>query len=79
MDTVCWNITVSSDIDKSMRELIAEQGGDSKNDLSFFVEKIVRTYIFDDAIRQAKAATAGMDENELDAIIDEAVQWARRH
>ena len=42
-------------------------------------EEAVRAYLFERAVEQAKAATAGMGEAELNDLIDEAVQWAREH
>ena len=79
MSTVRWNIAVSPDVDQSVRMFIAAQGGGRKGDLSRFIEEAVRTYIFERAVDQAKAANAGMSEAELTAIVDEAVQWAREH
>jgi hypothetical protein len=38
-----------------------------------------RTYLLDKSAEKAKSATHGMDESELNALIDEAVQWARKH
>ena len=79
MNTVRWNIAVSPDVDQSVRMFIAAQGGGRKGDLSRFIEQAVRTYIFERAIEEAKVATAGMGETELNDLIDEAVQWAREH
>jgi hypothetical protein len=36
-------------------------------------------YLFERAVEQAKAATAGMGATELNYLIEEAVQWAREH
>lgn len=79
MDTVRWNIAVSPDVDQSVRMFIAAQGGGRKGDLSRFIEEAVRAYLFERAVEQAKAATVGMAEAELNDLIDEAVQWARKH
>lgn len=79
MNTVRWNIAVSPDVDQSVRMFIAAQGGGRKGDLSRFIEEAVRAYLFERAVEQAKAATAGMSETELNDLIDEAVQWAREH
>ena len=77
MNTVRWNIAVSPDVDQSVRMFIAAQGGGRRGDLSRFIEEAVRAYLFERAVEQAKAATAGMEEDELNDLIDEAVQWAR--
>ncbi|MFA7487202.1 MAG: ribbon-helix-helix domain-containing protein [Lysobacteraceae bacterium] len=78
MAAVRWNIAVSPEVDQSVRMFIAAQGGGRKGDLSRFIEDAVRAYLLEQAVDQAKAAAAGLDEEELDALIDEAVQWARK-
>lgn len=79
MNTVRWNIAVSPDIDQSVRMFIAAQGGGRKGDLSRFIEEAVRAYLFDQAVDQAKMATANLSETQVSDLIDEAVQWAREH
>lgn len=78
MNAVRWNIAVSSDTDQSVRMFLASQGGGRKGDLSRFIEEAVRTYIFERAVDQAKAANADVSEEDLTAIVAEAVQWARK-
>jgi hypothetical protein len=77
MNTVRWNLAVSSDTDQSVRMFLASQGGGRKGDLSRFIEQAVRTYIFERAVEDAKAANADVSEADLTAIVNEAVQWAR--
>ena len=77
MNSVRWNIAVSPDMDQSVRMFIAAQGGGRKGDLSKFIEEAVRSYLLEQAVEQAKAASAGMSEAEVTDLIDEAVQWAR--
>ena len=79
MSTVRWNLAVSSDTDQSVRMFLALQGGGRKGDLSRFIEQAVRTYIFERAVEDAKAANANVSEADLTAIVNEAVQWAREH
>jgi hypothetical protein len=79
MSTVRWNLAVSSDTDQSVRMFLALQGGGRKGDLSRFIEEAVRTYIFERAVEDAKAANANVSETDLTAIVNEAVQWAREH
>jgi predicted O-methyltransferase YrrM len=57
---------------------IAAQGGGRKGDLSRFIEDAVRAYLLERAVDQAKVAAANMSEAELNDLIDEAVDWARR-
>jgi len=42
-----------------------------------FIVKIANPERFDRLVAEAKAANAHMSEQEMNAIIDEAVQWAR--
>lgn len=79
MSTVRWNLAVSSDTDQSVRMFLASQGGGRKGDLSRFIEEVVRTYIFERAVKDAKAANANVSEADLTAMLNEAVQWAREH
>lgn len=79
MSTVRWNLAVSSDTDQSVRMFLASQGGGRKGDLSRFIEQAVRTYIFERAVEAAKAANANVNEADLTAMVNEAVQWAREH
>ena len=78
MNTVRWNVAVSADTDQSLRMFLASQGGGRKGDLSHFIEEAVRAHILELTAEQAKAATAGINEADMTAIIDEAVQWARK-
>jgi len=79
MSSVRWNIAVSPDTDQSVRMFLAAQGGGRKGDLSRFIEQAVRTYLFEQAVEQAKDATADIGEVELADLIDEAVQWSRHN
>ena len=79
MNSVRWNIAVSQDMDQSVRMFIAAQGGGRKGDLSKFIEEAVRSYLLEQAVEHAKAATANMSEAQVMDLIDEAVQWAREH
>lgn len=79
MSSVRWNIAVSPDTDQSVRMFLAAQGGGRKGDLSRFIEQAVRSYLFEQAVEQAKNATANMGEGDLADLIDEAIQWSRHN
>jgi hypothetical protein len=79
MNSVRWNIAVSPDIDQSVRMFIAAQGGGRKGDLSRFIEEAVRAYLLEKAAEQAKSETSSMNESDLTNLIDDAVEWARKH
>ncbi|GJI93886.1 ribbon-helix-helix domain-containing protein [Duganella vulcania] len=79
MSQVRWNIAVSQDTDQSLRMYLASQGGGRKGDLSRFIEDAVRARILELTAAQVKVANASVGEAELNAIVDEAVQWASNH
>lgn len=74
---VRWNIAVSPDTDQSVRMYLASQGGGRKGDLSRFIEEAVRSRILELTAEQAKAANADIAEDDLMAMVTEAVQWSR--
>ena len=57
---------------------LASQGGGRKGGLSRFIEEAVRAHILELTAGQAKAANANVSEADLAAMVDEALQWARR-
>jgi len=77
MTSVRWNVVVSPDTDQSVRMFLASQGGGRKGDLSRFIEEAVRGHILELTAEQAKAANSERREEDLAAIVAEAVQWAR--
>jgi len=78
-NTVRWNLAVSQDTDQALRIFLANQGGGRKGDLSRFVEEAVRTHILELSADQAKIVNTNINEADLTAIVDEAINWARNH
>ena len=78
MESIRWNIAVSADTDQSLRMFLASRGGGRKGDLSRFIEAAVRAHILELTAEQAKAANAEVNETDLTAMVDEAIQWARK-
>lgn len=78
MSSVRWNVVVSPDTDRSVRLFLASQGGGRKGDLSRFIEEAVRAHILELTAEEAKAANEGVSEDDLAAIVAEAVDWARQ-
>lgn len=74
---VRWNIVVSQDTDQALRLFLVNQGGGRKGDLSRFVEEAVRTHILELTTEQTKLANANVSEQDLSAIVEEAIGWAR--
>jgi hypothetical protein len=78
MNQVRWHIAVSSDTDQSLRMFLASQGGGRKGDLSRFIEGAVRAHILELTAEQVKVANADISEVDLEALVEESVQWARK-
>ena len=78
MNTIRWNVAVSTETDKSLRMFLASQGGGRKGDLSRFVEEAVRAHILELSAEQAKFANTNVSEADLVSMVDEALQWARK-
>ncbi len=79
MDTVRWNVSVSTDTDKSLRVFLASQGKGKKGDLSRFIEEAVRSHILELTAEQAKTTNANVTEADLSAMVDDALDWAHTH
>lgn len=74
---VRWNIKVSSDTDLALRRFLGSQGT-KKGDLSKFIEEAVRARVFQLTVQDIKARNVETDPEELQALIDGAVQDVRR-
>lgn len=72
-----WNLVVSKEIDRSLRQFLASEGRSKKGELSRFVEEAVNKHIFDTALKAAREHNADVDPDELDEIIEESLAWAR--
>jgi hypothetical protein len=75
--TTRWNLVVSSELDKSLRQFLAAEGRGKKGELSRFVEEAVNKRIFELAARAAKRQNSTVDPEELDAAIEESFAWVR--
>lgn len=74
LETVRWNIAVSSETDQSLRMFLVGRGRGRKGDLSRFIEEAVRSRIFELTAEQVKSANADISEDELAAMVDEALE-----
>ncbi len=74
---VRWNIKVSSDTDLALRRFLGSQGT-KKGDLSKFIEEAVRARVFQLTVQDIKAQNAETDPEELQSLIDDAVQEVRK-
>ena len=78
MNMTRWNVAVSANTDQSLRMFLASQGGGKKGDLSRFIEEAVQAHILELSAKQAKAANANVSEADMTAMVDEAIEWARK-
>ena len=76
-DAVRWSITVSKETDLNLRTFLGSHGM-KKGDLSKFIEEAVRWRVFHRTVQDIKSRNADTDPEELQALIDEAVQDVRR-
>lgn len=76
--TVRWNIAVSPETDRALRMLLASRGGGRKGDLSRFIEEAVRQRVVAEIAAAAKEQNAGRSSAEIEAAVDEALDWARQ-
>ena len=72
-----WNLVVSAETDKSLRQHLADSGGGRKGDLSKFVEEAVQERIFIETARAAKEQNKDVPQEVIDQAIEEALAWAR--
>jgi hypothetical protein len=75
-ETTRLTITWSKQADLILRSYLGAQGM-KKGAISKFIEEAVRWRIFHDTVREARAAFADVPPDELQKMIDEAVEDAR--
>ncbi len=78
MNMTRWNVAVSANTDQSLRMFLASQGGGKKGDLSRFIEEAVQAHILELSAEQAKSVNANVSETDMTAMVDEAIEWARK-
>lgn len=76
-DLVRWNIKVSADTDRALRRFLGVKGT-KKGDLSRFIEEAVQTQVFHRTVQDIKARNAETSEDDMQALIDEAVGDVRK-
>ena len=74
--TTRLTITWSKDADFALRSFLGAQGM-KKGDISKFVEEAVRWRIFHQTVREAREAFADVPPDNLQDLIDEAVEDVR--
>ena len=76
--TTRWNLVVPTELDRSLRQFLAAGGRARKGDLSLFVGEAVSKVIFESTVRQIQESNAGLAAEEVQAIVDESLAWARQ-
>jgi hypothetical protein len=75
---VRWNLVISAETDRSVRNYLARTGG-KKGDLSRFVDRAVRSEILRETLHQVWERNEDLSAEEAQALADEAVAWAREN
>jgi len=75
-NVVRWNIKVSKETDLTLRTFLGAKGA-KKGDLSRFIEEAVRWHVFHRTVQDIKERNADTDPDELQRIIDGAVNEVR--
>ncbi len=73
---VNWSLTVSDDIDQSVRRFLAEKNGEER-DMAAFVEKAVRRELFDRKLQAIKNRNAQYSQQDIMDTVDEALSSVR--
>jgi Ribbon-helix-helix domain len=75
-ETARWNLKVSKGADLAVRTFLGSQGG-KKGDLSKFIEEAARRRVLQCTIQDIWARNADADPDEIQRIVDEAVDEVR--
>jgi hypothetical protein len=75
--TTRWNLVVPKELDKSLRQFLANEGRGKKGELSRFVTEAVNKHIFDTAHEAVLEHNANVPLEEIEAAVEESLAWAR--
>ncbi|MEC4816907.1 MAG: ribbon-helix-helix domain-containing protein [Scytonema sp. PMC 1069.18] len=73
---VSWSLTISEDVDQSVRQFLAEKGG-NESDMAAFVEKAVRRELFEQKLQIIKNRNAHYSQQDIMDTVDEALSSVR--
>ena len=78
-DTTRWNLVVSKQTDRDLRQFLANYTEDrgKKGELSRFVEDAVKKQIFETTAQRIKERNADVPLDEIEAAVEESLAWAR--
>jgi Ribbon-helix-helix domain len=77
-EPIRWTVNVNSRTDIELRTYLAQRGM-KKGDLSKFIEEAVKWRLLDLTMAEARSGFDDMEEDDLAALLDEAVSAARHH
>jgi hypothetical protein len=75
--TTRWNLVVPRELDKSLRQFLADEGRGKKGDISRFVTEAVHKHIFETTLRAVREKNANVSQEEIDKAVEESLAWAR--
>lgn len=75
-EPIRWSIKMDRETDIDLRTYLAQQGM-KKGDLSKFVQEAVRWRLYDLHLAEVRKGFADLSSDEIEALADEAVKWAR--
>jgi histone acetyltransferase (RNA polymerase elongator complex component) len=78
-NTTRWNLVVSKQTDRDLRQLLANysEDGGKKGSLSRFVEDAVKKQIFETTAQRIKERNINVPFAEIEAAVEESLAWAR--
>jgi hypothetical protein len=71
-----WTIRVSEETDRSLRTYLGQHDA-RRGSLSQFVEEAVQERLYQLTVDEVRVRNANLSEDEVESIIEDAVQWAR--
>ncbi len=75
--STAYTVGISASTYKDLCEFLADEGDDSAAAVERFVDEAIHERILSETRRQIHAVTSQLSEQELEAIIDESLEWAR--
>ena len=72
-----WQIDIPEEIDRMIRSRLARSG--QNGDLTQYVNKAIRQRVLRDTLREIHERNAHLDPDEIESLVDEAVNWAREN
>ncbi len=75
---VQWNVEVSPELDRSVRNMLGEGRADDAL-LAAFVKDAVSREVLQQTLREVWERNKDLSAEDAQALADEAVEWARAH